>query len=410
MEDNLPNLNAEELSAYASAKHLAGVPGDEIEQSIAQMLRNDGWKEAAITPMINEIARRVKSVAGKKGSPRSSPKTPQNATAEIMAQLVQLLTPITARLEALEQQGSQSTPQSSESQLGLGTPLTEHTTRTKYPHPELFDGDRSKYSAFRYKTKAKLYNDYQGTPDRMKIAYVVSRCSERASDVILPWAEQHQEYGSIEDLWSFLNQQYDDPHLKAKALDQLSNLRQGKRSIRDYHMEFNRLELQAEVRISDAQKKSMFSKGLSVEVQKALILAREDLSFEEFAREATRVSDNLYRVNMATRSRKEFSAHHNHNSYRQVDRNSTRTPSPPENMDWEPTKVSKASTRDRKLNSDQIECYSCGKKGHIARHCGKGVKPRNTKVSRAAQREPSPTCRCHAETEDSSNSEDSEKE
>ena len=150
------------------------------------MLRNDGWKEAAITPMINEIARRVKSVAGKKGSPRSSPKTPQNATAEIMAQLVQLLTPITARLEALEQQGSQSTPQSSESQSGLGTLLTEHTTRTKYPHPELFDGDRSKYSAFRYKTKAKLYNDYQGTPDRMKIAYVVSRCSERASDVILP--------------------------------------------------------------------------------------------------------------------------------------------------------------------------------------------------------------------------------
>jgi len=100
----------------------------------------------------------------------------------------------------------------------------------------------------------------------MKIAYVVSRCSKRASDVILPWAEQHQEYSSIKDLWSFLNQQYDDPHLKAKALDQLSNLRQGKRSIRDYHIEFNQLELQAEVRISDAQKKSMFSKGLSVEV------------------------------------------------------------------------------------------------------------------------------------------------
>ena len=87
------------------------------------------------------------------------------------------------------------------------------------------------------------------------------------------------------------------------------------------------------MRISDAQKKSMFSKGLSVEVQKALILAREDLSFEEFAREATRVSDNLYRVNMATRSRKEFSAHHNHNSYQQVNQNSTRTPSPPKNID-----------------------------------------------------------------------------
>ena len=35
MEDNLPNLNAEELSAYALAKHLARVLGDKIEQSIA---------------------------------------------------------------------------------------------------------------------------------------------------------------------------------------------------------------------------------------------------------------------------------------------------------------------------------------------------------------------------------------
>ena len=49
------------------------------------MLRNNAWKEAAITLIINEIARRVKSVAGKKGSPRSSLKTPQNATAEIIA-------------------------------------------------------------------------------------------------------------------------------------------------------------------------------------------------------------------------------------------------------------------------------------------------------------------------------------
>ena len=40
------------------------------------MLRNDGWKEAAITLIINEIAQRVKSVAGTKGSPRSLLKTP----------------------------------------------------------------------------------------------------------------------------------------------------------------------------------------------------------------------------------------------------------------------------------------------------------------------------------------------
>jgi hypothetical protein len=42
MDNNLPNLNADELSAYASAKHLAGVPDNKIQQSIVQMLKNNG--------------------------------------------------------------------------------------------------------------------------------------------------------------------------------------------------------------------------------------------------------------------------------------------------------------------------------------------------------------------------------
>jgi hypothetical protein len=69
--DNPPNLNLDELSAYASAKHLAGVPDDEIYANIVRMLKEDGWKEAAITPMMNEVARRTKGVAETRGSPRS---------------------------------------------------------------------------------------------------------------------------------------------------------------------------------------------------------------------------------------------------------------------------------------------------------------------------------------------------
>ncbi|RYO56736.1 hypothetical protein AA0116_g9181 [Alternaria tenuissima] len=110
MEDNVPNLNADELSAYASAKHLAGVPGDEIQWSIVRMLENDGWKEAAIAPMISEIARRTKGVTETKGSPKSPPKAAQDSTAAMMAaltQLTQMMAPITTRLAALEQRESQ---------------------------------------------------------------------------------------------------------------------------------------------------------------------------------------------------------------------------------------------------------------------------------------------------------------
>jgi hypothetical protein len=96
----------------------------------------------------------------------------------------------------------------------------------------------------------------------------------------------------------FLDQQYDDPHLKSKALDQLSSLRQGKRSVQDYHIEFNRLKLQSGERFSDASRKNMFLKGLNPKLQETLATIDDNLSFELFMNKATRTSDNLYQVNL----------------------------------------------------------------------------------------------------------------
>ena len=42
METNVPNLNVEELAAYATAKSQAGVLDEEILREITQMLREDG--------------------------------------------------------------------------------------------------------------------------------------------------------------------------------------------------------------------------------------------------------------------------------------------------------------------------------------------------------------------------------
>jgi hypothetical protein len=152
----------------------------------------------------------------------------------------------------------------------------------------------------------------------------------------------------------------------------------------------------------------MFLKGLNVKVQKALVLVNENLSFEQFAREATQLSDSLYRVNMATRSRKEFSQQHSYNSRQQSHQNRARTPSPPEDIDWEPTKASKASAKDRRLNSDQGKCYSCGEARHFAKNCKKRSKPKSTRVNKATQRKPAYACSCHTKTPDSSNAEDLE--
>jgi hypothetical protein len=363
--------------------------------------------------MINEIARRVKSVAGKKGSPRSSPKTPQNATAEIMAQLVQLLTPMTARLEALEQQTLQPTPPAltPKNHLGLDAApaYSEKPSKRRLPDPDRFDGSRSNYPGWKYECEGKLEYDAHLFPtEDAKKRYVLSRTKDKANQSLLPWILENR-LSSVEELWEHMDAQFLDVHQQKRALNKLRHLRQGRRSVRDYVSEFNQLRVELGQEFSKSVLREMFSEGLTTELQRLMLRTPKHISFKEYTDEAIEISDDLYRINLNSKSR-EGSLRQPYKPYRQSNSNSIRTPSPPENMDWEPTKVSKASTKDRKLNSDQIECYSCGKKGHIARHCGKGVKPKNTKVSRAAQREPSPTCRCHAETEDSSNSEDSEKE
>jgi hypothetical protein len=125
------------------------------------MLKEDSWKEAAITPIINEVARRTKSVAETRGSPRSPLKSYQNATAKALSQLTQLLAPVTTRLETLEQQASQTpqtlTPQNS---CTRKTPLLKPTyAHRKLPNPERFNSSRANYTSWRFECEGKLvYN------------------------------------------------------------------------------------------------------------------------------------------------------------------------------------------------------------------------------------------------------------
>ncbi|EFQ85122.1 hypothetical protein PTT_20006, partial [Pyrenophora teres f. teres 0-1] len=189
-----------------------------------------------------------------------------------------LLGPMASRLEALEKQRTaellSATPQvrtpARANTPPSHAPTPVPTKKSKFPHPEPFEGDRSKYLAFRYKAKAKLRHEYEGA---LSVAQI----------------------DGIDDLWHFMDQQYDDPHQKSKAFDRLSNLRQGKLSVRDYHMEFNRLEIQSGEHFGETAKKSMFLKGLHAKLQEALATVDEDLSYEQLINKAIRTSDNLYR-------------------------------------------------------------------------------------------------------------------
>lgn len=160
MEINVPNLNVEELAAYAAAKNQAGVSDKEILREITQMLREDGWKEAAIRPTIKAVAKRS-AVVGGKGSLRQggSPKANQDAMAQMM-ELMNWLTAqnqvLTERLVALERDQAEGRSESSHRAftppLAAAAIAEPAARRNKFPHLEPFDGDRTKYVAFKYKT------------------------------------------------------------------------------------------------------------------------------------------------------------------------------------------------------------------------------------------------------------------
>lgn len=377
MAENIPNLNVDELAAYATTKSQAGVSDDEILREITQMLRDDGWKEAAIGPTIEAVVKRT-TVVGGRGSPRqgSPPKANQDVLTQMMTQMQQVL----SRLDTFEQMQARrhlepptgvNTP--SPSTTASEPPPAEPTARgNKFPHPDPFDGDRQKYLAFRYKTQAKLRHDYGGSLDIARIEYVVSRCAGRAADVLLPWAIQNQEHQSIKDLWKFMDQQFDDPHQTSKALDKLSSLRQGKLSVRDYHMEFNRLEIQSGEQFGEAARKSMFLKGLHVKLQESLATVDGDLTFEQLVNKAVRTSDNLYRAALV-RSRAAIPK-----SAEQPTEKAPQREASPEPMDWVPSRVSQTREPRGETRRPPRTCYTCGEPGHIARYC-----PNVTRVRKA---------------------------
>ena len=96
-----------------------------------------------------------------------------------MAQLVQLLTSITAQLEALEQQTLQPTPPTLtlKNYLGLDAApaYSKKLLKRRLPNPDRFDGSRSNYLGWKYECEGKLeYDAYLFPTEDAKKRYVLS--------------------------------------------------------------------------------------------------------------------------------------------------------------------------------------------------------------------------------------------
>lgn len=105
----------------------------------------------------------------------------------MMAQIMEMLSPIANRLEALKQKQSDRRLNVSPT---LATPPSPSpveapqypTRKNKFPNPERFDGTRENYPSWKFKCEGKLeYNLTMFLLEDAKIRYVLSRTKDKAN-------------------------------------------------------------------------------------------------------------------------------------------------------------------------------------------------------------------------------------
>jgi hypothetical protein len=391
--NNPPSLNVDELTAYASAKVKAGVPSQAVREELERMLREDGRSEEETHSVIAEINRRTEVVGGK-GSPRQG-SPPKNNQEALMAQMLSLMNDMAARMNKLELQRSPAESPSATPALTTTPPTVTYEDvprRSRLPDPERFNGSRDKYAGWKFECEGKLRCDAAQFPDEdTRKRYILSRTSDKAHETLLSWLllNDHQP---VSALWRHMDKKFQDVHAKDRAADKLRHLKQGRLSVRDYATEFDQLRAQSGLEEDTSVLRGMFREGLSIEVQKHLIGTPEDGTLEELVDRSVQIADQLYRVNRASKlkSSGKFDRGRHSSSARTHDSQS-------DEMDWEPTRVSRA-----KPKGNKVRCYTCDEEGHIARNCPKRLRTNKARTTsgksrgsegKSVRRSPSPKAR-----------------
>ena len=242
--------------------------------------------------------------------------------------------------------------------------------KRRLPDPERFEGRRSDFKAWVAQMWAKLSVDMADESDDVRFWYAHSRLGGSALNQITPWVaalvkiEATPGKNALTGLMNQLSNAYDDPEDAERAVRRLNALRQEKRSFGKYLATFERTLLEAGgLNWDDVVKKSMLAKGLSTDIQKALVATPMPASYDSYCSLLHTVSHNL--ESLRTKERTEWAP------------KKKSAPAEDSSMDWEPTAAQTASTKARTKSSSkkprfQGQCYQCGKEGHIARNCNAG--------------------------------------
>ena len=149
-------------------------------------------------------------------------------------------------------------------------------------------------------------------------------------------------------------------------------MRQGRRSIREYQVDFEEQYLLAGDTLPEPMKMTLFRKGLDLELQK-LLAGFSANTYQMLVERAIMISDDLYRVSIHSRTIDVKNTYAKSGSSRAKERyfskSYLRSPSPEPMEGVEFTgKFGKKRLSDKEYSWRIKEgcCYNCGRKGHRA--------------------------------------------
>ena len=246
--------------------------------------------------------------------------------------------------------------------------------RQRQPDPDMFDGNRKQYQVFHQQLTAKVKNDEKDFENN-KIAcdYAFARLKGSAATLTLPFMSrmQREDQWDFNKLLAFFNQMFGDPHQEERARDKLWSMKQGRKNVRNYAMEFQEQLLQSGSVLDENTKMMLFRKGLDYRLQDKLI-GTAHRTLEQLSSMAIDISDQLYRMEYhskgSSRKGKESSAER---------KPWARHQSPPPAMEDAMQGVEYTGKTGRTyLSSSEIEklkregrCFNCKQKGHMATFC-----------------------------------------
>lgn len=252
--------------------------------------------------------------------------------------------------------------------------------KEKLPMLEKFKGNRAMWDEWHLTATHKLKKDGPAIGNTFdQFMYIYARLDGEAAKMVSTTAKMlsESETGHGHNFLQYLNSVFGDPNKKARAQQQLYNLRQKeKEPFSSFLPRFETILATAGwSHYDDEQKISLLKNALSKEIRTALIGRMMPVTWAECISFILTISSEIAALNQQFR---QLTPHPT-----QSNQSTQPTTTYPSSMDWEPVRATVAATQDMStgkratwvkketlaFRKKKGLCMRCGNRGHIAPKC-----------------------------------------